>query len=141
VISRQSFDASFANFAWIAAAKNCVAKYRTGIGKIMISVSKTLSAVEASPLASNQHELNGVSQFKKIFGLNEFRCTAEFRYANGAIAAHAGITWYDSRDAHPTRSEYRLYFQTNAVMDAAKEGDRVTITLTNAGDIIVDVLP
>lgn len=107
----------------------------------MISVSKTLSAVEASPLASNQHELNGVSQFKKIFGVDEFRGNAEFRYNNGSIVAHAGITWYDSREAHPTRSEYRLYFQTNAVMDAATEGDKVTISRTSAGNIIVDVLP
>lgn len=107
----------------------------------MVSATKILSSVEASPVASNQHELNGVSQFQAIFGTGEFRGPAEFRYNNGAIVSHANVTWYNSREAHPTRTEYRLYFQSNAVMDAAKEGDAVTITRTKAGDVIVDVVP
>src|SRR5690606_30363853 len=37
------------------------------------------------------------------------------------------VTWYDSREAHPTRSEYRLYFPDNDVSDRAKEGDLLLI--------------
>ena len=39
---------------------------------------KTLSAVEARPERSNQHEFNGVQQLKEIFGLYEFERTAIF---------------------------------------------------------------
>lgn len=107
----------------------------------MLSANKILSAVEASPAASNQHELNGVSQFKNIFGTDEFRGPANFIYDDGLIEDVASITWYDSRDAHPTRSEHRLYFQTNSVMDAAKAGDSLTITRNTDGSIQIDVRP
>ena len=107
----------------------------------MLSAKKILSAVEANPAASNQHELNGVSQFKAIFGTGEFRGTADFIYASGAITDSARVTWYDSRDAHPIRTEHRLYFQSNRVMDAAKAGDTLTITRSPAGTISVEVTP
>jgi len=107
----------------------------------MVTATKILSSVEANPVASNQHEFNGVSQFKAIFGTGEFRGTAEFRYNGGAIVTQANVTWYDSREAHPTRTEHRLYFQSNPVMDAAKAGDTLKITRNSTGDIVVDVLP
>lgn len=102
---------------------------------------KTLSLVEASPAASNQHELNGVAGLKAVFGKDEFRGPAKFAYDGGAIVATANITWYDSREAHPTRSEHRLYFQSNPVMDAAKAGDEVTVTRVSDGSILVDITP
>lgn len=37
------------------------------------------------------------------------------------------LTWYDAREEHPKRSEYRLYFPTNAVSEAAAEGDLLVI--------------
>lgn len=107
----------------------------------MLSATKVLSAVEASPAASNQHELNGVSQFKAIFGTGEFRGPADFVYDNGLIIATANITWYDSREAHPIRTEHRMYFQSNSVMDAAKAGDRITVTRLSDSSIRVDVNP
>lgn len=102
---------------------------------------KILSMVEASPSASNQHELNGVAEFKAVFGNDTFRGPANFVYNGGEIEAFANITWYDSREAHPTRSEYRLYFQSNPVMDAAKAGDEVTVIRTRDGAIRVEVKP
>lgn len=91
------------------------------------SASKILSAVEANPNASHQHELNGVSDFKRVLGLERFKVSAMFATADGMVMDTAFVTWYDSREAHETRSEYRLYFQSNRVMDLAKEGDTVIV--------------
>lgn len=102
---------------------------------------KILSLVEASPAASNQHELNGVTGLKAVFGKDEFRGPAHFFYDGGKVTAIANITWYDSREAHPTRSEYRLYFQSNPVMDAAKAGDEVIVTRNPDDSIRVNVIP
>ena len=89
--------------------------------------SKVLSLVEVTPNASNQHELNGIAEFKQLFGTSKFKQLADFVTADGSVSATAEVTWYDARVAHETRSEYRLYFQTNDVMKIAKEGDELTI--------------
>lgn len=88
---------------------------------------KTLSAVEALPDRSNQHELNGVSELKKIFGVERFTQNARFSIQGKSLEATVAVTWYDAREDHPSRTEYRLYFQTNPVMQQAKEGDRMSI--------------
>ncbi len=90
-------------------------------------VEKTLSLVEVTPNASNQHEFNGIASFKKIFGTLRVKQTADFTTEDGSVSDSADVTWYDAREAHETRSEYRLYFQTNAVMRLAKEGDVLTV--------------
>lgn len=102
----------------------------------MTKASKILSQVEVTPTASNQHEINGVEDFKQLFGLAKFTRKANFRHTNG-LSATVDVTWYDSRDAHPSRSEHRLYFQSNAVMDAAKAGD--TLTITDAPGLTLDI--
>lgn len=88
---------------------------------------KTLSAVEARPERSNQHEFNGVQQLKEIFGLYEFERTAIFSVRGENISELVKVTWYDARSNHPARSEFRLYFQTNRVMQQAREGDNIII--------------
>lgn len=88
---------------------------------------KTLSAVEARPERSNQHEFNGVIALKNIFGLNKFEKMANFSVRGEPISNLANVTWYDARESHSTRTEYRLYFQTNKVMERASEGDNILI--------------
>ena len=88
---------------------------------------KTLSAVEARPERSNQHEFNGVVELKKIFGLAGFSRPAKFSIRGTSISTDADVTWYDARSAHPTRTEHRLYFQTNTVMTHANAGDNIVI--------------
>ncbi|WP_095161763.1 type II restriction endonuclease [Pseudomonas sp. Irchel 3F5] len=92
---------------------------------------KTLSAVEARPERSNQHEFNGVAELKKIFGIERIELNAVFSILGEKMYANAGITWYDARENHETRSEHRLYFQSNSVMQQAKEGDNVLIGFDN----------
>jgi len=91
------------------------------------SCIKTLSAVEVRPERSNQHELNGVQELKHLFGIPRFSGEAVFSIRGSDVAATAGVTWYDAREAHPTRTEHRLYFKSNSVMDAAEEGDNIIL--------------
>jgi len=41
---------------------------------------KTLSLVEADPGTSNQHELNGVTGFKQLFGIEKKQIVCTFLY-------------------------------------------------------------
>lgn len=88
---------------------------------------KTLSAVEAEPNSSNQHELNGVAELKDILGLDKRSFDARFsiRGQDGYVTSR--VTWYDARENNPTRSEYRLYFQTNEVMNLAQKGSTLVL--------------
>lgn len=91
------------------------------------SCIKTLSAVEVRPERSKQHELNGVREFKHVFGVSRFSGDAIFSLRGSNITATAGVTWYDAREAHPTRTEHRFYYQSNPVMDLAEEGDDMIV--------------
>ncbi|AUQ41081.1 Uncharacterised protein [Yersinia ruckeri] len=96
------------------------------------SCIKTLSAVEARPERSNQHEFNGVRELKYLLGTDGFSCNATFSVRGEGIRSTACVTWYDAREAHPTRSEYRLYFYSNPVMELAEEGDNIVIGFDTA---------
>ena len=92
---------------------------------------KRLSVVEADRTRSNQHEFNGSRPLVRIFGkerLTEF--PAQFVWLGGeneGISEEGRITWYDARENHPTRSEYRLYFRYNSVMELAGPGDLLIV--------------
>ncbi|GAA3900358.1 hypothetical protein GCM10022405_27170 [Gibbsiella dentisursi] len=101
------------------------------------SCIKTLSAVEAERKRSNQHEFNGVSQLKKMFGLKKFTKNAFFSIRGTGVKCTKNITWYDARENNPDRTEYRLYFSGNIVMDKAQEGDNIIIGVDNKNDIHV----
>ena len=88
---------------------------------------KTLVAVEAHPERSHQHEFNGVAELQKVFGNDRVEFQAFFSVRGEGSTHRANVTWYDSRERHPTRSEHRLYFQGNPVMDQAQEGDNILI--------------
>lgn len=89
---------------------------------------KQLSSVEVDLFTSNQHELNGVSRLKRILGTERKNVVATFSVVNGTgPQVDAEVTWYDARENHPTRTEFRLYFRTNAVMTLAQPGDRLLI--------------
>jgi hypothetical protein len=108
--------------------------------------TKRLSAVEADVFRSNQHELNGVSSLKELLGeVSEGQTfDAGFLYLSDTsedrpLSVDGQATWYDARASHPTRSEYRLYFKTNAVMDRAREGDLLVIGLRPEGRLLLVV--
>lgn len=102
---------------------------------------KTLSAVEADPARSNQHELNGCAELKQLLGESKITFPATFstRGSNDQVVSH--LTWYDAREDHPTRSEFRLYFQTNSVMSQAKAGSTLYLGFDNSGAFNVELVP
>lgn len=93
---------------------------------------KTLSAVEADRHRSNQHEFDGVSKLRTMLGDDDKRnIPAVFIYLNDddpePLREEGFLSWYDARRAHPTRTEYRLYFPDTVVSDNATEGDLLII--------------
>jgi hypothetical protein len=108
-------------------------------------VIKQLSAVEADTSRSNQHEYNGVRALKTIFGSEEPReFPARFIWLGDeqdAVSEDGFVTWYDARANHPTRSEYRLYFPTTSVSEAASEGDVMFIARLANDTVMVIITP
>jgi hypothetical protein len=115
--------------------KGALSELFTGIA------AKFLSAVEASPERSNQHEYNGVAPLRDLFGLDRLTLEADFIYLadeeEDIITDTGNITWYDARESHPTRTEYRLYFPTNSVTDEAAESDLLAIARRPDGKPLV----
>ncbi len=105
------------------------------------SCIKTLSAVEANPERSRQHEFNGVIQLKTMFGLDGFERNAKFSIRGTDVVEYANVTWYDARESHNTRTEHRLYFQTNQVMQEAQEGDNILIGFDTNGGLNLILIP
>lgn len=102
---------------------------------------KRLTAVEAQPQTSHQHELHGVSSVRSLFdiGHSPVRLGARFVYLSDAepqTLVPGYVTWYDARAAHPTRSEWRLYFPSNEVFLRAEAGDLLLMTRTPHGMIL-----
>lgn len=103
--------------------------------------AKVLSAVEADTATSNQHEYNGVTQLKEIFGTNKKTFSAQFVYLDDSddepVKDTGFLTWYDAREAHPTRTEYRFYYPTTAVSDCASAGDELFVGLRPDDTVLV----
>ncbi|EML0279969.1 TPA: type II restriction endonuclease [Vibrio parahaemolyticus] len=93
-----------------------------------VSCLKTLTAVEAERNRSNQHEFQGVSALRSIFGVQRTQMEATFSIRGETESYSAMLTWYDARENQSHRSaEYRLYFQSTPVMNLARAGDSIVI--------------
>jgi hypothetical protein len=115
-----------------------LSKYFEGISM------KTLSAVETGASHSTQHEFNGVSQLKKIFGTEKTTLTARFVWLNDeqeALAEDGFLTWYDARERHATRSEFRLYYQAPGIPNLWRAGDTVFLAKRTDGSAMAIVTP
>lgn len=107
--------------------------------------AKRLSVVETDPKRSNQHEFNGVGALRRLFGDDDRReIPARFVWLGEeqeGITEKGTISWYDARRAHPTRTEYRLYYPSNAVMNAMKAGDFFLVATLKDGSAMAIVAP
>jgi hypothetical protein len=108
------------------------------------AAAKRLSAVEVDAGVSNQHEFNGVSKFKEILGSEKItQRPTTFLYLSDTIeqpiSCEGFMTWYDSRENHPTRSEFRLYFEDNEAIRNARAGDLMLLAVkqTTSREFIV----
>ena len=114
-----------------------LSQYFTGI------ITKRLSAVEIDPKLSNQHEFNGILQMCEIFGRDKRKFEGVFIYFTDeeekTISTEGSLTWYDARERNKTRTEYRLYFQSNLVIDQASPGDLLVIG-RRPNDILLTII-
>jgi len=116
---------------------NSLASYFSGVA------AKYLSAVEVDISRSNQHEFNGTNALKTLLGLIRKEIPATFLFLSDteeeSVTEEASITWYDARERHPIRSEYRLYFPSTAVSEEMIEGDLLIVALKRDETAIVVV--
>ncbi|MBS8263846.1 type II restriction endonuclease [Mesobacillus boroniphilus] len=112
--------------------------------KLIGLVIKRLSKVEVDKRTSNQHELNGNRDLRKLLGdirINNQSVKFTYHDRDGSeISTTGSITWYDAREAHPSRTEYRLYFKSNYVMDNANQGDLLIVSLQSDGEINIIII-
>lgn len=93
---------------------------------------KRLSEVEVNLSKSNQHEFNGSKALKELFGSEKLqdypvRFIRFDENHESPLIEESTVTWYDAREKHLTRSEYRLYFRNNSVMDLGEIDDLLII--------------
>ena len=105
-------------------------------------VAKRLSTVEINLSKSNQHEFNGIAAMKELFGKERQKYSAKFIFLDDEhepICDTGFLTWYDAREKHPTRSEYRLFFPTTTVSKVASVNDNLFIGLCPNNTVVVIV--
>lgn len=100
---------------------------------------KRLSLVECDTEHSNQHELNGTTKMKVFLGEKEEFSAIFIRLDDNIekIETSSGkVTWYDARENHLTRTEYRFYYPNNPAIEQAKAGDALAVILKKNRQII-----
>jgi len=106
---------------------------------------KRLSAVEASPGSSNQHEFNGTVALRQMLGDDDRRSVpARFIWLceeQESISVDGMMSWYDARRANATRTEYRLYYPTNDVTREMQEGDTFFLVMRRDGTFLAIIAP
>lgn len=104
---------------------------------------KRLSSVEADPNVSHQHELNGIGDLRKILGDSHREFVANFIYLSDTltetVTAHSSVTWYNARENHPSRTEFRLYYKPNDVTEAMTTGDVLVFAQTPEQETVIIV--
>lgn len=112
---------------------------------------KYLSAVDADPAESNQHEIGGLP--KAGIGIHlgmpddgrQLNISATLVYLNEdgtTIINEDSVTWYDCRFKDPERSpEWRLYYKSNDVTAQFKPGDFLMVALTHEGHLLMIFCP
>ena len=110
------------------------------LGDYIVGASvKRLSGVECDPERSHQHELHGTRQMCSYLGDGgEYRATfLRLEDDEQTTETCTGkVTWYDARKNHPTRSEYRFYYQRNPALGKAVAGDTLAVILKKDQSVI-----
>lgn len=98
--------------------------------------AKYLSAVDAEPKKSNQHEIGGLKKagFAQFLGegAEDFRYRVRQVYISDdleePVVCDSHVTWYNTRRDDPNRSpEYRLYYCESSVTELISAGDFLLI--------------
>ena len=108
---------------------------------------KRLSAVDAEPKRSNQHEIGTTHAMREQFLGAEQQRRFDVVYVwigddEETITARGQATHYDTRVGQPDRSpEWRLYYGSNPVTETMREGDTLFLALDSAGRLLFIVAP
>ena len=108
--------------------------YFTGVGV------KRLSAVDAEPRRSNQHEVGTTKLMRNQF-LGEGHQVFSVQYLRlgeeqDNLSVEGTATHYDARERKPHRGpEWRLYYPANAVTEAMREGDTLFLAMRSDGSL------
>jgi hypothetical protein len=120
-------------------SRGLLSKYFNGVAV------KRLSVVETTPNKSNQHEFNGSAVLRHFLGDDDIKgIPTTFIWLNDeqeGVTDPGFVTWYDARRAHPTRTEYRLYYPSNAVSALMKPGDTLFFARRPDGTAMVIITP
>lgn len=89
---------------------------------------KRLSAVDAEPKTSNQHEVGTTKKMRDDFlgETHQQKFPAIYIWLGGdqeGITEESWATHYDARLNKPRAAEWRLYYPSNPVTEAMREGD------------------
>lgn len=101
---------------------------------------KRLSAVDAEPKRSNQHEIGTTRAMREQFlGEEKKRFQASYIWLGedqDGFAAEGTATHYDTRENQPHRAaEWRLYYPPNPVTEAMSEGDTLFLAKERNGSL------
>ncbi len=117
-----------------------LADYFTGVSV------KRLSAVDAEPKISNQHEVGTTREMRTEFlgEMHQERFDAVYIWLGedqDGITADGTATHYDSRLNKPRAPEWRLYYPTNPVTEAMQAGDTLFLAKHRSGVLYFIVTP
>lgn len=112
------------------------------------AATKYLTAVDAEPSKSNQHEIGGLPRagIGEVLGFpaNGIKdyIPATMVFINETeeypILCEDVVTWYDSRFNDPKRGpEYRMYYKSNEVTESFREGDFFLLALTKERTLLM----
>ena len=109
--------------------------------------AKRLTAVDAEPSSSNQHEIGTTKDMRQAFlgegGKRDFPVVYIWlgEHQEG-ITVNSTATYYDARENQPDRApEWRLYYPSNSVTESMKEGDGLFLALDTSGTLYFIVAP
>lgn len=126
---------------------------RFDIGAFRGAAAKWLSAVDAEPDKSNQHEIGGLPSagFRRYLGepakdevlrFDTVMAYLEDDEDTPPEIVEDTVSWYDCRWKNPSRTpEYRLYYRSNAVTDRIAEGDLMVIAKARDGSLLIVFAP
>ncbi|HZZ14544.1 MAG TPA: type II restriction endonuclease [Candidatus Sulfotelmatobacter sp.] len=90
------------------------------------AVYKELVRVDLPAKGSNQHEIDGVAALREFFGISgKSHGNITWHYFaddSEPVEDEGEFTFYDAREKHPTRTEWRLYYR-GEFLNRASEGD------------------
>ena len=109
--------------------------------------AKRLTAVDAEPNSSNQHEIGTTAAMRREFLGEGPKKTFPAVYIwlgrdQDGVTVHSWATYYDAREHQAHRApEWRLYYPSNAVTETMNEGDALFLALDTGGSLYFIIAP